>query len=297
MRNQSSFHDRIAGGQLFLVATPIGNLQDMTIRALETLKEVDLIAAEDTRQTRKLLSHYQIDKKLISHHEFNKQASARGIVELLKAGKSIALVSDAGMPAISDPGYELVQEATAADIAVIPIPGANAALCGLVASGLKPERFVFLGFLPREKKAIRHELERVKNYPETLICYEAPHRIVKTLREILTGMGNRRICLAREITKKHEQFLRGTVAEGIEWLEEQEQIRGEFTIVIEGSTETQKAESAAWWEDLQPTQHVEKYIEQGFSSKEAIKKTAEDRDVAKREIYNHYHKEDEGCES
>ncbi|WP_134702224.1 16S rRNA (cytidine(1402)-2'-O)-methyltransferase [Ammoniphilus sp. YIM 78166] len=287
---QSSFTgDRSERGELYLVATPIGNLQDITVRALETLKMVDVIAAEDTRQTKKLLTHFEIDTKLISHHEHNKEASMKGILQWLQEGKKIALVSDAGMPAISDPGYELVREAVQWSIPVIPIPGANAALSGLIASGLPTDRFIFLGFLPRDKKPLREEIQRLKGYKETLIFYEAPHRITKMLGELLEVLGNRQVTLARELTKKYEEFIRGSLEEVIDHLKQLDQIRGEFTVVLEGNTQGEEEPSISWWEPLEPVAHVEAYISQGLTSKDAIKKVAEDRQVPKREIYNLYH--------
>ena len=290
---QSSFSGNQQGqGELYLVATPIGNLQDITVRALETLKMVNIIAAEDTRQTRKLLTHFEIEAKLVSHHEHNKEASLKGIIEWLQEGKKVALVSDAGMPAISDPGYELVREATNLQIPVIPIPGANAALSALIASGLPTEKFVFLGFLPREKKFLKKELERIKGYPETLLFYEAPHRIVKMLTTLKEELGDRQIVLARELTKKYEEFIRGNITEVLDYLEAQEQIRGEFTVIVEGSTEpSNDQEKGIWWINLDVITHVETYINEGLSSKEAIKRTAEDRQVQKRDIYNLYHKQ------
>ncbi|HJV47519.1 MAG TPA: 16S rRNA (cytidine(1402)-2'-O)-methyltransferase [Bacillota bacterium] len=290
---QSSYQGaKIDKGELYLVCTPIGNLGDMSSRAVEILKMVDLIAAEDTRHTRKLLAHFQFEAKLVSHHEHNKEASIKGLIELLESGKKVALVSDAGMPAISDPGYELVREAVEMEISVIPIPGPNAALSALIASGLPTGKFFFLGFLPREKKQLREELERLKPYPETLILYEAPHRIDKMLKEAKEILGNRRAVLARELTKKHEEFIRGTLEEVINYLDEGG-IRGEFTILIEGNLEPDLGQTAAgsWWNHLSSIEHVDKYIAEGMSSKEAIKKVAEDRKVPKREIYNQYHGE------
>jgi 16S rRNA (cytidine1402-2'-O)-methyltransferase len=291
MYSQSSFTGNVAErGELYLVATPIGNLEDMTVRAVNILKMVDIIAAEDTRQTKKLLNHFEIETRLISHHEHNKETSVKGIIELLNEGKKIALVSDAGMPAISDPGYELVREAAAQNIPVIPIPGANAALSALIASGLPTAQFVFVGFLPREKKEIKEQLKRLQYYSETLIFYEAPHRIVKTLEQMQEFIGNRQVSLARELTKRYEEFIRGTLDEVIPYLREQDQIRGEFCIVVEGYIGDQpEKDEAQWWSDLDPIEHVERYVEQGLSTKEAIKKTAEDRGTPKRDIYNLYH--------
>ncbi|MEW9672662.1 16S rRNA (cytidine(1402)-2'-O)-methyltransferase [Ammoniphilus sp. 3BR4] len=289
---QSSFSgNRTEGGELYLVSTPIGNLQDITVRALDTLKSVDVIAAEDTRQTKKLLTHFEIDTKLISHHEHNKEASLKGIIQWLKEGKKVALVSDAGMPAISDPGYELVREAVQCEVPVIAIPGPNAALSALIASGLPTDKFIFLGFLPRDKKPLREELNRVKVYPETLLFYEAPHRVLKMLKEVREVLGNRKVTLARELTKKYEEYTRGHLDEVIPYLEGLDQIRGEFTVVVEGNIHGLGEETSEWWAELDSIAHVEGYIQQGLTSKEAIKRAAEDRKVPKREIYNLYHGE------
>lgn len=290
MNVQSSFTAE-GTGVLYLVATPIGNLDDMTVRCLETLRMVDVIACEDTRQTRKLLNHFQIEKRTVSYHEHNKEASGQGLLQWLEEGKRIALVSDAGLPAISDPGAELVRDASAAGFPVIPVPGANAGLTALIASGLPTDRFVFCGFLGRENKERREELERLKHYPETLIFYEAPHRIGKTLAAIREAWGNRRAVLARELTKRYEEFVRGTLDELIEWLEAGE-VRGEFCLIVEGYTgPTEATAELAWWQDKSLVEHVDQYVEQGLNKKEAIKKAAEDRGVSKRDVYNEYHRE------
>jgi len=288
---QSSFSGIGECGELYLVSTPIGNLQDITVRALDTLRMVDVIAAEDTRQTRKLLNHFEIEAKLVSHHEHNKQTSTHGIIQWLQEGKKIALVSDAGMPAISDPGYELVRDATALHIPVIPIPGPNAGLSALIASGLPTDKFMFVGFFPREKKSLHKELNRIQFYPETIIFYESPHRITKTLIEIREVLGDRPICLARELTKKFEEFIRGSVDEVLGHLNTLDQIRGEFTVILGGcpSQESQGPENE-WWHDLDIMAHVDHYIQEGITSKEAIKKAAEDRQVPKRDVYNVYHR-------
>lgn len=295
MKVQRSFSEE-ASGALYLVATPIGNLDDMTVRCLETLRAVDVIACEDTRQTRKLLNHFQIEKRTVSYHEHNKEASGNGLLQWLAEGKKIALVSDAGLPAISDPGADLVRDAAAAGYPVIPVPGANAGLTALIASGLPTDRFVFCGFLSRENKERREELERLRRYPETLIFYEAPHRISKTLAAMQDVWGNRRAVLARELTKRYEEFARGTLDELIAWLKETE-ARGEYCLIVEGSTgEQEAADAAVWWEGRTVPDHVDAYIEQGLSKKEAIKQVADDRSVSKRDIYNEYHREKEGLE-
>ncbi|HZG82876.1 MAG TPA: 16S rRNA (cytidine(1402)-2'-O)-methyltransferase [Brevibacillus sp.] len=290
MNVQSSFTNEVTGA-LYLVATPIGNLDDMTVRCLETLRMVDVIACEDTRQTRKLLNHFQIEKRTVSYHEHNKEASGHGLLQWLEEGKRIALVSDAGLPAISDPGADLVRDAVAAGFPVIPVPGANAGLTALIASGLPTDRFVFCGFLGRENKERREELERLKRYPETLIFYEAPHRISKTLAAIRESWGNRRAVLARELTKRYEEFVRGTLDELIEWLANGE-ARGEFCLIVEGYTgAAEDAEEGLWWQELGVVAHVDHYIAEGISKKDAIKQVAQDRGVSKRDVYNEYHQE------
>ena len=213
------------------------------------------------RQTRKLLNHFEIEARLVSHHEHNKLTSTHGIIQWLQDGKKIALVSDAGMPAISDPGFELVRDAVALNIPVIPIPGPNAGLSALIASGLATDKFMFVGFLPREKKQLHKELKRIQFYPETIIFYESPHRIIKTLKEIKEILGERPICLARELTKKYEEFIRGTVGEVFEHLNQLDQIRGEFTVVLGGNTLEDDGDlSNEWWQELDPVIHVNRYI-------------------------------------
>ncbi|MED0675160.1 16S rRNA (cytidine(1402)-2'-O)-methyltransferase [Aneurinibacillus thermoaerophilus] len=285
--------DHDGKGKLYLVATPIGNMDDMTIRAIRVLQEVDIIAAEDTRQTRKLLNHFEIGTRLISYHEHNKAASGPEIIRLLKIGKSIALVSDAGLPAISDPGQELVRDAVDESIPVIPVPGANAGLSALIASGLSTDRFLFRGFLPRDNKERRKELERLRSYPETLIFYEAPHRIIKTLAEIREVLGERKVALGRELTKRYEEFVRGEIMEVLDFLNEQEEIRGEFTVIVEGNEGEQGAgQLEQWWQGLDIVSHVDVYIEKGLTKKEALKQTAEERGFPKREVYNAYHQKE-----
>jgi len=295
MEVQRSFSENEQGA-LYLVATPIGNLDDMTVRALDALRQADVIACEDTRQTRKLLAHFQLEKRTVSYHEHNKQASGAGLLQWLAEGKKIALVSDAGLPAISDPGADLVRDAVAAGYPVIPIPGANAALTALIASGLPTDRFVFCGFLPREKKERRQELERLKRYPETLIFYEAPHRIEKTLADMRETLGDRQAVLARELTKRYEEFARGRISELLVWLGEGE-IRGEFCLVVAGLSAAEAEQlpdpESSWWQELTLLQHVDHYVAQGRSKKEALKQTAEDRGLPRREVYNAYHLEAE----
>jgi 16S rRNA (cytidine1402-2'-O)-methyltransferase len=274
-----------AAGTLYLVATPIGNLEDMTFRAIRTLKEVHLIAAEDTRQTRKLLTHFEVATRLVSYHEHNKQASGPELVRLLLEGQSIALVSDAGLPAISDPGYDLVRMAVEQAVTVVPIPGANAALTALIASGLPTDRFTFVGFLPRDKKDLTKQLEQLAPLQETLIFYESPHRIVKTLERMAEVWGSdRRLCMARELTKKFEEFARGTIAECLAHLAEHP-AQGEYCLIAEGGA-AGSAVSDMWWSALTLAEHVDRYVEQGRDKKEATKLVAADRGIPKREVYN-----------
>jgi 16S rRNA (cytidine1402-2'-O)-methyltransferase len=292
---QSSYSINEDEGCLYLVPTPIGNLQDMTYRAVDTLKQVDYIAAEDTRQTNKLLHVFEIDKRMVSYHEHNKEKSGQAILNDLKQGKRVALVTDAGMPGISDPGEDLARLAIEEHIAVIALPGPNAALTALIASGLSTEHFMFYGFLDRNKKKRETILEDLKLITHTLIFYEAPHRLKETLQAMHKGFGERNAALVREISKKHEEYIRGTLTEIIQWSEEQT-IRGEFCILIAGNTNLEEIEEtkrkqveAPWWTQLSLNEHVERYIEKGHTSKEAIKLAAKDRDLPKREVYQAYH--------
>ncbi|MBH5320739.1 16S rRNA (cytidine(1402)-2'-O)-methyltransferase [Paenibacillus sp. GSMTC-2017] len=293
MNRQKSYAPAVDGGgasgagSLYLVATPIGNLEDMTMRAIRILKEASMVAAEDTRQTRKLLTHFEIQTRLVSYHEHNKGASGPELIRLMLEGQSIALVSDAGLPAISDPGADLVASAVEHGIAVIPIPGANAALSALIMSGLPTERFLFAGFPPREKKSLVKWLQEFALIKATLIFYESPHRITKTLDIMLEQLGDRRIAVVRELTKKHEEAIRGTTSECIEWFAEHSPL-GEFCIVVEGAdpSDVNKADiDGAWWAELDIEAHVAHY-ESTMDRKEAIKKTAVDRGLQKREVYN-----------
>jgi 16S rRNA (cytidine1402-2'-O)-methyltransferase len=271
-------------GTLYLVATPIGNLEDMTFRAIRILKEVAWIAAEDTRQSRKLLTHYEIHTRLVSYHEHNKQASGKELVRLLLEGESVALVTDAGLPAISDPGYDLVRLCIESNVAVVPIPGANAALCALIVSGLLTERFLFIGFLPRDKKHLQEELIKLREMQTTLLFYESPHRLLKTLNKMHEVWGNREIALVREISKRFEEVARGTLQESLIFLEDHPPL-GEYCIVVKGNYETEDLKDA-WWAALSLEEHMEYYLKSSKDRKEAIKKTAIDRGVPKREVYN-----------
>lgn len=288
MWEQKSFENEENKGILYLVPTPIGNLEDMSFRAVRIMKEADYIAAEDTRNTRKLCNHFEIETPIVSYHEHNRMVSGAKLIEKLKAGAKIALVSDAGMPTISDPGFELVVEATNKEIAVVPLPGANAALTSLIASGIATQPFYFYGFLSRQKKERKKELESLKKQKATMIFYESPHRLKETLQQIEEILGNRQMTLCRELTKRFEEFIRGTTSELVNWTNHGE-VRGEFCIIIEGNKEESEVEES-WWESLSIPQHVDHYITvKGYSSKEALKEVAKDRNLQKREVYQAYH--------
>ena len=288
-KTQKSFDSQSEMGILYLVPTPIGNLEDMTFRAIQTLKDVDYIAAEDTRQTKKLCHVYEIDTPLTSYHEHNKDSSGHKLIEWLKEGKNIALVSDAGLPTISDPGAEVVRDFTNIGGYVIPLPGANAALTALIASGIAPQPFFFYGFLDRQKKEKKKQLEALKKRQETIIFYEAPHRLKETLTVMKEVWGNRNIAITRELTKKFEEFIRGDLEYALTWVTEQ-QIRGEFCLVVQGNDQDEEElNEEAWWNSLSEKEHVIHYIEEGLTSKEAIKRTAVERGVPKRTIYDAYH--------
>ncbi|RFU66933.1 16S rRNA (cytidine(1402)-2'-O)-methyltransferase [Peribacillus saganii] len=292
MWQQKSFEKEGQEPALYLVPTPIGNLEDISYRALRILKEADVIAAEDTRNTKKLCNYFEIETPVVSYHEHNKQASGRQMIDRLNSGQTIALVSDAGMPTISDPGYELVQEAIKEKITVIPLPGANAALTALIASGLPPQPFYFYGFLQRGSKEKRRELEGLKKLQSTFILYESPHRLKDTLKLLLEVAGDRQIVLCRELTKKFEEFIRCSVSEALDWALSTE-IRGEFCLVVEGASEAEEEPVVKWWETKTIEEHVEFYIEsKNLSSKEAIKLAAKDRGINKREVYQAYHVEE-----
>ncbi len=286
---QKSFDERSneERGKLYLVATPIGNLEDMTYRAVRTLQEADIIAAEDTRQTRKLLTHFEISPgKLLSYHEHNKAASGPELIRFIIEGKNLALVSDAGLPAISDPGSDLVKLALEKGISVIPIPGANAALSALIVSGLPTERFQFVGFLPRDHKDRDQLLISLQDEESTLLFYESPHRVIKTLESMLKAWGDREVVLARELTKRYEEMARGLLSESIAWLDEHPPL-GEYCIVVAGAhPEEVKERKDAWWQSLSVEEHVLHYEEkENLPRKDAMKKVAGDRGVSKRDIY------------
>ena len=269
-------------GKLYLVATPIGNLEDITLRALRILKEEDYIAAEDTRNTLKLLNHFEIKKPLISNHRHNEEEREDGLIEKLKEGKNIAVVSDAGTPGISDPGEVIVKRAIEENIEIIPIPGACAAINALIVSGLDTKEFVFLGFLPLNKKLRKEKLEEIKNENKTIIIYEAPHKIKDSLNDLKEVVGERKVVLARELTKIHEEFIRGNITEIIE---KSENLKGEMILLIEGSNEI-NCENIL--NNLSLEEHYNVYEKQGLDKKEIIKKIAKDRGVNKNEIYQYF---------
>ncbi len=272
-------------GTLYLCATPIGNLEDMTYRAVRILQEVDLIAAEDTRNSIKLLNHFDIHTPMTSYHEYNKYDKARVLVGYLLEGKNIAVITDAGTPGISDPGEELVRQCQEAGITVTSLPGACACVNALIISGLPTRRFCFEAFLPTDKKERAGILEELKTETRTIVLYEAPHRLVRTLRELQDALGNRRLTICRELTKKHETVFRTTVEEAIAYYTEQEP-KGECVLVIEGvSIETLKAEERKQWDTMSIPEHVEYYMSQGNDKKAAMKLAAADRGISKREIY------------
>lgn len=272
-------------GTLYLCATPIGNLEDMTFRVIRTLKEVDMIAAEDTRNSIKLLNHFEIKTPMTSYHEYNKIEKGHKLVQMLLDGKNLALITDAGTPGISDPGEELVQMCYEAGVPVTSLPGAAACITALTLSGLSTRRFVFEAFLPSDKKERQQVLEELKNDTRTVICYEAPHRLVKTLKELLEALGDRRITICRELTKKHETAWQTHIAEACEYYQENAP-KGECVLVIEGrSREELKAEEQEQWEQMPLEAHMEHYESQGMDHKSAMKQVAKDRGVSKRDIY------------
>ncbi|MBU5437054.1 16S rRNA (cytidine(1402)-2'-O)-methyltransferase [Tissierella sp. MSJ-40] len=266
-------------GALYICPTPIGNLEDITLRTLKVLEEVDIIAAEDTRHTIKLLNHYNIKKPLTSYHEHNKREKGVELIEKLNMGETIALVSDAGMPGISDPGEELIALAIEEDIRVIALPGPTASVTALILSGLPTGKFVFEGFLPSKKRDRIRELEKLKKEERTFILYESPHRLLDLLKSILDVLGNRKVSISRELTKVYEETFRGTILEAIERFESQG-VKGEFVLIIEGG----KIEEEPIL-DITIEDHIRKYIEEGLTKKDAIKKVAEERNLPKNRVY------------
>ncbi len=274
-------------GTLYLCATPIGNLEDMTFRVIRTLKEVDLIAAEDTRNSIKLLNHFEIQTPMTSYHEYNKYEKGRKLVEKLQDGMNIALITDAGTPGISDPGEELVKMCYEAGIPVTSLPGAAACITALTLSGLSTRRFAFEAFLPTDKKEKELVLQEIERETRTIIMYEAPHRLLKTLKMLSERLGKeRRITVCRELTKRHETAFATTLEEACAYYNEQSP-KGECVLVIEGRSREQIAqEEKAQWEEMSIEEHMEHYLSQGIDKKEAMKKVAKDRGVSKRDIYN-----------
>ena len=278
MQRQKSFNNDKA--TLYLVATPIGNLSDITYRAVETLKSVDYIFAEDTRISKTLLTHYDINKPLDSYHEYNKEEKGNKILEFLEKGYNVAQISDAGMPIISDPGYHVSRLAMDLGYNVVIIPGVSASISALVVSGLNPHPFLFYGFLSNKAQTRKNELNELKSKKETLIFYETPHRIKEFLNDALSILGDRKMALCRELTKKFEEIVRGNISEVIEIVDE---LKGEMVVVIEGNNEELS------YDNLSIVEHVNLYIKEGKSTMDAIKLTAKDRNVKKQEIYDIYH--------
>lgn len=273
-------------GKLYLCATPIGNLEDITCRVVRTLNEVDLIGAEDTRNSIKLLNHFDIKTPMTSYHEFNKYDKAKQLVEMMKEGKNIAIITDAGTPGISDPGEEVVRQCFEAGIQVTSLPGPAACITALTMSGQKTRRFCFEAFLPKDKKEKVAVLEELKNETRTIIIYEAPHRLARTLKELRETLGNRQLTLCRELTKKYEEADKTTIDRAIEKYNEKEP-RGEYVLVIEGKSQEEiQEENKQKWESMTIEEHMEYYISQGNDKKSAMKLVAKDRGVSKRDIYN-----------
>lgn len=272
-------------GKLYLCATPIGNLEDITFRVLKTLREVDLIAAEDTRHSIKLLNHFEIKTPMTSYHEFNKVEKAKYLVEKLLSGTNIALITDAGTPGISDPGEEMVRQAYEAGIEVTSLPGAAACVTALTLSGLSTRRFAFEAFLPSDKKEKAAVLQELKKETRTIICYEAPHHLLRTLRELNEVLGNRNLTICRELTKKYETAMQTTLEEAICYYENQE-AKGEFVLVIEGCNRKElESKEQEEWRKLSVQDHMNIYLEKGMDRKEAMKAVAKDRGISKRDVY------------
>ena len=269
---------------MYLIPTPIGNLYDVTLRAIKTLKEVDVILAEDTRVAKQLCRHLEIEKEIISNYQYNEKKNKEKVIEFLKNGKSIGLITDRGTPLISDPGYEIVKEVINKKYNVVGLPGPTALIPALIVSGLKPQPFAFFGFLDNKETKRKKELEKIKKLDITIIIYEAPHRLKKTLEDIYEILGNRQLGISREITKIHEEIFRGTVKEALNQLND---VRGEIVIVIEGN-------SSSNYENISIIEHVHMYIKEGYNQKEAIKLVAKDRNMTKKEIYNIYHNIEKG---
>jgi len=272
-------------GKLYIVPTPIGNLKDITLRAIEVLETADIIAAEDTRQSLKLLNHFKIKKPMVSYHKFNEQNKSDSIIELLKDGKNIALVSDAGTPGISDPGSVIINKCLEENIDFIVLPGATALITSLVYSGLDTTKFIFKGFFPRETKERKKVVEDICEREETIVFYEAPHRLLEALSFICDSMGNRNIAISRELTKIHEEIFRGSIEEAIGHFSSK-QIKGEIVLVIQGKSKNDiLEEKKAKWESVSIMEHIISYMELGKSKKEAIKLVSKERGIPKSEVY------------
>lgn len=286
-KKQEKVEERKMAGMLYLCATPIGNLEDITFRVLNTLKSVDLIAAEDTRNSIKLLNHFDIKVPMTSYHEFNKIEKAKVLVQKMLEGTNIALITDAGTPGISDPGEELVKQAYEAGITVTSLPGAAACITALTLSGLSTRRFSFEAFLPTDKKERAMVLEEMERETRTVILYEAPHRLKKTLSELLEKMGDRNLTLCKELTKKHETAFRTTISQAVEYYNTTEP-RGEYVLVIEGKSHQDIiAEQQQRWEEISIEEHMDIYLKQGLSKKDSMKAVAKDRGISKREVYQY----------
>ncbi len=287
MQSQKSFAKNQATGTLYLVPTPIGNLGDMTFRSVEILKTVDLIASEDTRNTQKLLNHFEIETRQISFHEYNTRERVPELVSKLVQGTNIAQVSDAGMPSISDPGHDLVVACIKNQIPVVPLPGANAGLTALIASGLNPQPFYFFGFLNRKPAEQKRQLEKLVPKKETLLFYEAPHRLKKTLKNMVAILGGeRQAVLCRELTKKFEEFLRGNLQELLTWASDNE-VRGEFVVIVEGNQQEERLTESL--PEMSVEDQVANLISTGEKPNDAIKQVAKLRGLKKQDVYNNYH--------
>lgn len=286
MQVQKSFKGSTSFGSLYLVPTPIGNLQDMTFRSVQTLKNVDFICAEDTRNTGLLLKHFEIDTKQISFHEHNAYEKIPSLIDLLKDGKSLAQVSDAGMPSISDPGHDLVKAAIAEDIPIIALPGASAGITALIASGIAPQPHIFYGFLPRKAGQQKDFFDSKKAYPETQIFYESPYRVADTLENMLSIYGDRQVVLVRELTKLYEEYQRGRISEILDYLAEVP-LKGECLLIVAGNDGSVTEENLT--SDVDVKQAVQKLIDQGMKPNQAIKKVAKSLSLSRQDVYNDYH--------
>ncbi len=281
MKIQKSF--AVENGKLYLVPTPIGNLEDITLRAINTLKNSDVVFCEDTRVSGFLMKHLGFKKQLIAYHDHNQDESGDRLLSFLEEGKTVALISDAGMPCISDPGFKIVSKAIDENYDVVALPGANAGLTALIASGIVPYPFTFVGFIEKRKMKKIGQLEEYKNLKHALVFYESPHRVFESLETMLEVLGNRKVVVAREVTKKFETYIRGTIDEIIS---NEPQIKGEVVIIVEG--DNGESENL-WWKDMSLAEHVNHYIKDGMRSKDAIKEVAKVRNIAKNDVYRSYH--------